>query len=91
MSATLPPPSLMPAARLPDSDALDPDAEVDALERENAALRDKLDRIAETLRVWRPDLAHDDTHAKIVHDVRNCVNEVVLLRQLTNLEDDEDD
>ena len=50
---------------------------------------DKLDRIAEILKVWRPDLPEDTSHKKIVHDVRNLVNEVVLLRELTNLEEDE--
>lgn len=56
---------------------------------ENELLRSKLDRIAEVLRVWRADLAPDNTYRTIVHDVRNLVNEVVLLRQLADLEDEE--
>ena len=57
---------------------------------ENEILRDKLDRIAETLRIWRSDLPADATYRTIVHDVRNLVNEVVLLRQIADLGDDEE-
>lgn len=62
---------------------------MDGLRQERDQYRDKLDRISEVLKVWRTDLPQDNDHRKIVHDVRNLVNEVVLLRELTNLDDDE--
>jgi hypothetical protein len=51
---------------------------VRALEEANSALREKLDAIAEVIGAANAD--------KIVHDVRNVVNEVVLLRKLVELD-----
>jgi hypothetical protein len=50
-----------------------------ALERENAALREKLSAIAHAV-------GASDSE-KIVHDVRNLLNELVLLRKLAELEE----
>ncbi len=64
-----------------------PDRElVDSLRREVASLRQERDTLASRLDSIAEVIGSADT-SRIVHDVRNVMNEVVLLRKLAELEE----
>lgn len=62
------------------------DEKLDALRRECEAIQQERDELRAKLEQIAQVIGADDT-GKIIHDVRNVMNELVLLRELSNIED----